>query len=257
MWKKADLLQVQEQSPGSDTISFSGRARARGRSNVTRDRCEHCILSHRGCDSVKPVCGKCRKNPERCEWPDGKPSRSELIKLRMSERFDEDNPQHSTPDDDHSDAGTAEEGPTSNDMAGAQLATSDRQVQGRSVPLYQVFEQGERPIASVILMQQVPVEQQPSRSLLPETQRLEQVRVRVLESTRAYLGTEPQVLANTQEPRGSVGEAQNRHSQEQMDSQESSLQVRQDPDFKSSIGSSVAETNDDDLLRAWLTPGVL
>ncbi|KIX06117.1 uncharacterized protein Z518_04091 [Rhinocladiella mackenziei CBS 650.93] len=248
---------TQQQSARSGTINLSGRARARGRSNVARDRCGWCIVSRKGCDSVKPVCGNCRKNPERCEWPAGNPSRSGLTKLRMSRIFGEENLQHSTSDDDHNDAGTAEEGLTSSDMAGAQLATSDQQVRRRSVSPFQVFEQDEQLIARVILAQPCPVDQQAPRSLSPGMQRLEQVRVRVLESTRVYLGNDSQLPVNTQERRGIVGEAQNRQSQEQIDSQDNSPQVQQDSDFKLSISGSDAETNDEDLLRAWLTPGVL
>jgi hypothetical protein len=91
-------------------------------------------------------------------------------------------------------------------------------------------------------------------SLPAELQRLEQVRARILESTRAYLGTKPELQVSTSE----TNAAHFRHSQEQRDLQESRAQARQLLDTMSTIEVSEASTADaDDVLEAWLTPEAL
>ncbi|KIX09182.1 uncharacterized protein Z518_00261 [Rhinocladiella mackenziei CBS 650.93] len=162
------------------------QARTRGRSSVIRDRCGWCIANRKGYESAKPVCGNCRKKPERCHWPVGNHSRSGLGELRISPRPNEDNPQHSG-------INTVEEGSISNIVAGAQLTTNNALAQEELVPLSQVFKQVERTMSSVVLRQQLPVEDQVPGYSLQEMQRLDQVRVRVLEGTRVYLGYGPQL----------------------------------------------------------------
>ncbi|KIY01542.1 uncharacterized protein Z520_03094 [Fonsecaea multimorphosa CBS 102226] len=60
-----------------------GRGRPTGTKGQTGHRCERCILQHKRCDAVKPVCGNCAKrkrNPD-CHWP-GAMTRSQLQTVR-------------------------------------------------------------------------------------------------------------------------------------------------------------------------------
>jgi hypothetical protein len=145
-------------------------------------------MSRKRCDGVKPVCGRCGRQPDRCKWPEGKPSRSGLINLRTGGRLEENLP-HGKRDDKSDGDHTLKDGPGSNNVIGAHLP----------------------------------------ESLPAELQRLEQVRVRILESTRAYLGTKPELQVNTSE----TNSAQLRHSQGQRDLQESRAQARRSPDTMS------------------------
>lgn len=52
------------------------------------DRCTRCILARKGCDGVKPVCDGCHRHPDRCIWPDGRPSRTELLQTQQDKGQD-------------------------------------------------------------------------------------------------------------------------------------------------------------------------
>ncbi|EXJ71748.1 uncharacterized protein A1O5_05558 [Cladophialophora psammophila CBS 110553] len=110
---------------------------------------------------------------------------------------------------------------------------------------------------TVILTQQFSVDEQVPENLPPEMQRLEQTRMRVLETTRAYLGTNFQLRVNTQERRGDVSESQVCQSQGRTGVEGSSTQVPQKSDPKSRTRENEAGTNDDGVLRDWLAPEAL
>ncbi|KIW95089.1 uncharacterized protein Z519_03673 [Cladophialophora bantiana CBS 173.52] len=89
-------------------------------------------------------------------------------------------------------------------------------------------------MTTVTLTQQFSVDEQVPENLLLKMQRLEQTRMRVLETTRAYLGTNSQSRVNTQERRGDVSESQKCQSQGRTGVEGSSSQVPQksDPQVK-------------------------
>lgn len=73
----------------------------------------------------------------------------------------------------------------------------------------QSLDQNERAIqrldASVEPPQQLSADQQRSMNLPSDMRRSEQVRLKVLESTRAYLGVDAQLIMNSPEPRADDG----------------------------------------------------
>ncbi|KIX94485.1 uncharacterized protein Z520_09871 [Fonsecaea multimorphosa CBS 102226] len=94
-------------------------------------------------------------------------------------------------------------------MAEAQRVTSIREIQGGTPQDNQTLGQDElQPRASVIPTPYLSDDRYMPESLPPGLQRLEQVRQRILQSTRSYLGTDPRLRVKAQEPRGDVSEAQ-------------------------------------------------
>jgi hypothetical protein len=113
-----------------------------------------------------------------------------LSELCISRRLDGENQEYSAALD------TAEEGLTSNNICGAHLATDDTAFQAESASLNQVVRRVERPIAGEAFEEQFSVEDQAPVYVLPESLRLDQVRMRILKSTRAYLAQSPVLEEN-------------------------------------------------------------
>ncbi|KEF53623.1 uncharacterized protein A1O9_10022 [Exophiala aquamarina CBS 119918] len=181
--------QGSEQSAQGRTEGLSGRAMAKGVSNVIKARCSWCISKRKSCDSAKPVCGNCQRTPGRCEWPVGNPSRRGLHESIASRRLDRGDPQdggHVTPKKDS----------TTSDTAGALLGPDDGLFHACFASPDRLFTQVGRPAAGASPTQQLPVQNQAPDNNSNERLRLDQVRTKVLESTRSYLGcnTQPLVL---------------------------------------------------------------
>ncbi|KIW31851.1 uncharacterized protein PV07_03441 [Cladophialophora immunda] len=132
-----------------------------------------------------------------------------LLNLWRSERSEESQPHNLSGDENATDTGTTEDERSRNRMAEAQRVTGIREVQGEIIPENQTSRQdAQYPVAGVALTPCLSVDRHMPESLPPGAQRLEQVRQRVLQSTRAYLGTDPQLRVNAQEPRGDGSEGQ-------------------------------------------------
>lgn len=227
----------------------SRRARPRGRSNVPQDRCTRCIWDHKGCDSAKPVCGRCHKSPERCKWPEGNPSRTGLRELLSSERVNKENAQGEAPDGDGNGVGSAEETSTSN-ATGTQLVIRGEQVEAGTIQLCQLVTQVGPSTTTVVLSQPVPVEQQREEHFSPELLRLERVRLAILVGTVAHTNRCQDHQAKTPASKGSIME-KDHHAQEQVGSRGSGHNVQQDPESPSKRGNrDMGE--DDERLAAWL-----
>jgi len=233
LWKKTNRPRAQEQS----TVGVTGRRS--GRSSVQKSRCAYCILSRKGCDGVKPFCGRCKNNKERCKWPEGNPSRSGL--RLMMERSDQQNRPHNTPDNDHNAVGIDEGRLASDDISGAQPVTNDGQVQ--------LLEQGDGAIARVFSAQKSPAERHSQWSLSPGLHDPEQVRDRVPDSP----GVE--WFFTTEEPPFDIGNATASYSEGPMGLQHNGLLNEQyHDDFTLSTGGAGAGTCHEDVF--WDSPGL-
>jgi hypothetical protein len=58
-----------------------------GRHPEPGSRCDTCIIQRRGCDGVRPVCGRCTLVSRKCEWHEEPISRKGLEDLRRKEAF--------------------------------------------------------------------------------------------------------------------------------------------------------------------------
>lgn len=148
---------------------------------MARARCSWCISNRKGCDGARPVCGKCQRAPGRCEWPVGNPSRNGLHDSITSRRLDEEHPQHGG-------HGTPEEESTGNNTPGALSGPDDAPVQACFNSPDKAFSQVVIPAAGASSTQQLPLQNQAPENNSNERLRLDQVRIKVLETTRSYLG---------------------------------------------------------------------
>ncbi|EXJ89903.1 hypothetical protein A1O3_02970 [Capronia epimyces CBS 606.96] len=197
-----------------------------GTTTAKGDRCTQCIVGRKGCDGTKPVCVNCRRRPERCRYPEGRPSRTQVLRMLEEERQQNNRQQEIAEAGDDHGAVILQNDLTRGIDAGALLVVNTqqeqdvfvqgqrrltqgqrewesqyqvllpnfRQAQGGFVSLVQPFQQApaHQPVSRPTWTQgaAVPVPQPPRRTRFTETERLEQVRERVLQSTRAYLRRE-------------------------------------------------------------------
>jgi len=217
-WRKGLTdLKGQDQSTSHHAVNPSAPDGRKGRSTVTEPRCEWCILKRKKCDGAKPVCDRCRKKPDRCNWPEGNPSRSRLEESKTLWRVEEDNPQHESPGCEDHGIGETDEESESSTAVDPQLVTAGEQVAPGYIQPSQLSCQVKRPSTTMVLTQHSPPDRQTQRNLSSEGQ----------------------------------------HDQQRAGSQDSGLQVAQRPGFKPDSGDSDDGIKDDDLFEAWLDRGVL
>ncbi|OAP60868.1 hypothetical protein AYL99_05870 [Fonsecaea erecta] len=133
-----------------------------------------------------------------CIWRDDNLSRNGLLDLWRSERSEENLPQNLS--------STSEDEPSGTGMVEAQTVIDIRQIEGRFNQTLGADEQ--QPVANVILTPGLSGDQPLPERLPPGMQRLEQVRQKVLQSTRAYLEADSRLCVNAQDPRGDVNETE-------------------------------------------------
>lgn len=179
-WRETVFQHVADHAKDQDQNNRStpaGRSSRLGQSTVTRSRCEQCIKGRRRCDGVKPVCGTCQspQTPKDCKYPTGNPSRSALIRSLSSDMM---------PDN----VRTAGRRLESSNVFGAPLETVHVQV--GSVLENQIMMQGVQTATTSTESQHLSTAPRLRDNLSAELQRLEEIRVRILDSTRAYLGAD-------------------------------------------------------------------
>ncbi|EHY58465.1 hypothetical protein HRR81_007419 [Exophiala dermatitidis] len=161
-----------------------------------RDRCTRCILARKGCDGVKPVCGRCRRHPDRCVWPDGRPSRTQLLQMQAEqaeEEGEEEEEQGENNANEHEEVAAEGQGaaPEQEELRGADAAGVP--LRGDVVYNGYVDDIDDGP---EVLARGQPVPGDGNhlarRALSQSSELREEVRLRVLASTRAYLGQGPE-----------------------------------------------------------------
>lgn len=178
------------------------------KSSAVGDRCTWCIVSRKRCDGVNPTCGNCLRRPERCQWPVGRPSRTQVVKMLEEERLgpgtqkdmgDEGDSNNGAgveqqaihPEQEDEDIGLDQlPGPAQQAVG---FLGPDQQQEANMLVLDRTpppLQQSDRITTGTVGTQGTSVGHPLTACHSPGTERLEQVRERVLLSTRAYLERE-------------------------------------------------------------------
>ncbi|KIW85846.1 hypothetical protein Z517_01238 [Fonsecaea pedrosoi CBS 271.37] len=177
------------QTRDRNTATFPHRrSQTRGKRNANESRCTQCAASGKSCDGVKPVCGRCLRHQGSCAWPEDVVSARGSLNAARSE--------------------ISGESPRRSFSGGKSMAEIQREIRGGVMPKNLSGGQDhQQSMPNVTMPPNLSVDRHMPESL-PDAMRLEQIRQRVLQSTRAYLGTDPRLHQNAQEPRGEADERQ-------------------------------------------------